>query len=79
MAIRQNKSRIAISLTDDQLKEIESTANEMGLTKSDLISVATMQYITSFKMSKDIAKSAISDAITKALKEGEINIEQLRS
>ena len=79
MALRANKTRIQISLTEQQLKQIDEVAMEMGLTKSDLISIATMQYITSFKLSKDITKSAISDVLTKALKAGEVDIEQLRS
>lgn len=79
MSLRANKARIQISLTEEQLNQLEEVAGEMGLTKSDLISIATSQYIASYHLSKDITKSAISDAITKALKEGELNIEQLRS
>lgn len=76
MSLKANKSRIAISLTEDQLNQLEEVAGEMGLTKSDLISIATSQYIASYHLSKDITKSAISDAISKALKEGDISIEQ---
>lgn len=76
MSLRANKARIQISLTEEQLNQIEEVAGEMGLTKSDLISIATSQYIASYHMSKDITKSAISDAISKALKESEISIEQ---
>ncbi len=76
MSLRANKARIQISLTEEQLKQLEEVAGEMGLTKSDLISIATSQYIASYRLSKDITKSAISDAISKALKEGELNIEQ---
>lgn len=76
MSLRANKARIQISLTAEQLNQLEEVAGEMGLTKSDLISIATSQYIASYHLSKDITKSAISDAISKALKEGDINIEQ---
>lgn len=76
MSLKANKSRIAISLTEDQLNQLETVSAEMGLTKSDLISIATSQYIASYHLSKDITKSAISDAISKALKEGDISIEQ---
>lgn len=76
MSLRANKARIQISLTEEQLNQLEEVAGEMGLTKSDLISIATSQYIASYHLSKDITKSAISDAISKALKEGDISIEQ---
>lgn len=77
MALKQGKERVQISLTHEQVKQIEKTASGMGLSKSDLIAIATMQYISSFELSKDITKSALSDAITRALKEGDIDIERI--
>lgn len=79
MAVKSDKQRVMISLTQAQVEQIDKTASEMGLTRSGLIGIATMQYINTFEVSKDITKSALTDAIAKALKEGEINIEQLRS
>ena len=76
--LRKGKERVQISLTHEQVEQIDRTAKSMGLSKSDLIAVATMQYINTFELSKDITKSALSDAISKALKEGDISIEQLK-
>lgn len=76
MSLREGKERVQISLTHEQVEQIERTAKGMGLSKSDLIAIATMQYINTFEISKDITKSALSDAIAKALREGDISIEQ---
>lgn len=78
MAVKSDKERVMISLTKAQLEQIDKAASEMGLTRSGLMGVATMQYISTFEISKDITKSALSDAIAKALKEGDIKVEQLR-
>lgn len=76
--ISEDKQRIYITLTKEQLSQLDKTSKEMGLTRSSLIAVATMQYINTFEISKDITKSALSDAISKAIKDGELNIEQLK-
>ena len=78
MAVARSKTRIQISLKDNQIAELEQCAQEMGLTKSDIISIATMQYISAYKMSKDITKNALSDALTNAIKAGDIDLERLK-
>ncbi len=76
--ISEDKQRIYITLTKEQIAQLDRTSKEMGLTRSNLIAVATMQYINTFEISKDITKSALSDAISKAIKEGELDIEKLK-
>lgn len=78
MAVSRNKTRLQISLTERQLEELTQVTDEMGITKSDLIAIATMQYISAYKMSKDVTKSALSDALTNAIKAGDIDIEKIR-
>lgn len=79
MSIARNKKRIQISLTEEQDILFENVAKEMGITKSNLIQIATMQYVNAYNQSKSVISTAFKEKINQMLEGKEIDIEKLRS
>ena len=52
MSISKDKERIAVTLTKEQIEEFNAVAKEMGITKSTLMQIATLQYVNAYKQSK---------------------------
>lgn len=77
--IAENKQRMMLTLTNEQANSIAEVANELGITKSNLIQIATAQYIMSYRQAKSLTKDAITQALQTALSNKEFDIEQLRS
>lgn len=69
MAIADNKKRIAITLTEDQEKMFSEVAAEMGITKSTLMQIATMQYVNAYKQSRAVLSDTIKDSLAKLIAE----------
>lgn len=79
MAIADNKKRIAITLTEEQERLFSEVAAEMGVTKSTLMQLATMQYVNAYRNSKAVMTDSIKDAISKLIDGKELELEKLRS
>lgn len=79
MAISKDKERIAVSLTKEQVAEFDAVAKEMGVTKSTLMQIATIQYVNAYRQSRTVLTDVLTDALKGALDGKEINLEQLRS
>lgn len=45
MSISDNKKRIAISLTEEQLKKLEKIADDLGVNKSSAVSFLIARYM----------------------------------
>lgn len=73
MAIADNKKRIAITLTEEQERQFSEVAEEMGITKSILMQIATMQYVNAYKQSKSILTGTVKDALQKLIDESSKN------
>lgn len=73
MAIADNKKRIAITLTEEQERYFSEVADEMGITKSVLMQIATMQYVNAYKQSKSILTGTVKDALQKLIDESSKN------
>lgn len=73
MAIADNKKRIAITLTEEQERQFSEVAEEMGITKSVLMQIATMQYVNAYKQSKSILTGTVKDALQKLIDESSKN------
>lgn len=79
MAISKDKERIAVSLTKEQVADFDAVAKEMGITKSTLMQIATIQYVNAYRQSKSVLSDVLTSALGRALDGKEIDVEQLRS
>lgn len=73
MSINRNKERVMITLPKEQNEQFAKAAAEMGISKSTLMQIATMQYIRSMSQSKDIAKEILARYIDEHANEIDIN------
>jgi len=78
MAIADNKKRIAITVTEEQERQFSEVAEEMGITKSILMQIATIQYVNAYKQSKNILSGTMKDALQKLIDESARNADELR-
>lgn len=59
MSISRNKERIMITLPKEQNEQFTKAAAELGLTKSTLMQIATMEYIRNMQVTKTTEKGKI--------------------
>lgn len=76
--VSQSKVRIMITVTKEQADMLDEVSKEMGISRSNLVQVATSQYVTQYKQSKLITADAIQKVLEKALQGKELDeIERL--
>lgn len=78
MAISRAKERVMISLTKEQVAEFDAVAKEMGITKSNLMQIATIQYINTYRQSKTVLTDVLTGALSKALDGANIDITKIK-
>lgn len=76
--VSQSKVRIMISVTKEQADTLDEVSKEMGITRSNLIQIATTQYVTQYKQSRLITAEALQKVLSDALQGKELKqIEEL--
>lgn len=54
MALRKDKTRVLVNMTFDKADECQKIANEIGISRSDLINLAINQFFDIYKKSKNL-------------------------